>query len=339
MLTRTLTRAEIAELLDIAPEVVDALLESGQLLCQFSKGEPRVPLTQLESFFRDRLMRVYQAEVSRPSEESAAAPVFATPEPLREPAAEVPRESSPAAEASTDREPDREAEPEPSRRQSASRAAVSPAASHDSPDLRAAQRYVPLRPITGMFQDLKFSIVQMSSTGLRIRHNEPLLPGTEGKLSFALLRPARSFVMRARVVWTSLAKSGDERFSISGLRITEHVDRLEHAVELLSGAHELQPERRNLRRRATDAIEALEGISDEEIALVTSAIQKFATDPVEASRWYSRARFALSEESVRRLAPARPREREEVLGIWEYLDRQIDIPKITGVVTWMRTAN
>ena len=81
------------------------------------------------------------------------------------------------------------------------------------------------------------------------------------------------------------------------------------------------------------------GASDDEIAMVTAAIQKFAQDPVEASRWYSRARFALSDEHVRRIAPPRPRDREEVLGIWEYLERQVELEKVAGVVAWSRAAN
>jgi hypothetical protein len=72
------------------------------------------------------------------------------------------------------------------------------------------------------------------------------------------------------------------------------------------------------------------------MALVTAAIERFANDPVEANRWYSRARFSLSDENVRRLAPPRPRDREEVLGIWEYLERQVDIGKIAGVMSWVR---
>jgi len=177
----------------------------------------------------------------------------------------------------------------------------------------------------------------MSSTGLRIRHREPLMPGDEAKVSFALMKPARSFVLRARVVWTSLARSGEEQVSISGLRIIEHADRLSRAVELLQAAHELQRERRITSRRESD-VSHLTGISDDEIALVTGAMRRFANDPVEASRWYSRARFALADEEVRRIAPPRPRDREEVLGIWEYLERQIDLVKVTGVVTWARGA-
>jgi hypothetical protein len=218
---------------------------------------------------------------------------------------------------------------------------VEPEPEAERPDLRSAQRWIPRRQIDGTFNNARFSILQLSATGLRIRHVESLIPGDEAKLSFALMNPARSFVMRARVVWTSVARSedGDATFCISGLRVTEHADRLATAIALLRKVHELAPEERRKTIRSPDAERmgaAIDGVSDEEVALVVRAAQHFANDPLDANRWYARARFAVSDDQVRRDAPPRPRDREEVLGIWEYLERQVEIPKIAGVLTWLR---
>ena len=351
-LTTSLTRDEITRLLGITPEVIDALLDSGQILCHVRRGETRIPLEQLETFFRDSLIRLYQAEV-------APAPAGQTreeqaPEPRQLP--EIWHDAHPRQAEEGDpfedsygetsqpyaSEPDAPfaTAPSPDESSTETDAGVEPLITmesvEDRPDLRIAARYVPLRQISGIIGDVKFTVLQLSATGLRIRHQEQLLPGDEAKLSFALLRPARSVVLRARVVWTSIARAGEDRFSISGLRVVEYAERLVRAIQDLNAVHELQPERRQTSRREHDALTMLSGIRDEEIALVTAAMQKFANDPVEASRWYARARFALSDENVRRAAPQRPREREEVLGIWEYLDRQVDIPKVVGVVAWMR---
>ncbi|HYI10012.1 MAG TPA: PilZ domain-containing protein [Thermoanaerobaculia bacterium] len=327
-LTSSLTPAEVSELLDIPPELVDALLDSGRVLCHVRRGETRVPLAQLEAFFRDALLRVYQGEGMGPE--------------VAEEAQEHPRVAAPPAGAPPAEEHFEEPEAEEPVAQPAAAAPAAPpplaqpAAAPELPDLRIASRYVPLRQISGIFADTKFSILQLSATGLRIRHNEPLMPGEEAKLSFALMKPARSVVVRARVVWTSLARMGEEKFSISGLRATEHADRLEQAIDALRAVHELQPERRARSRRSEDTLSVLSGISDEEMALVTAALEKFTNDPIEANRWYSRARFALADENVRRAAPPRPCDREEVLGIWEYLERQVDISKIAGVMSWVR---
>lgn len=323
-LKHSLSTSEVSALLDLDPAVVDALIDSGRILCHNRRGEVRIPFEQLEAFLRDSLVRLYRAEAA------AEAPIVfeRDPERLPEPAAE------PVIAPAIEPQPEPEAVHPP-----AAAAMAGPAVEPElPPEQRAASRYVPLRQIDGIFGEVKFSMLQMSSSGLRIRHREPLLPGTEAKLSFALLRPARSFVVRARVVWTSIARSAEDRFSISGLRVIEHQERIARAIDLLKAAHELQPERRAQVRRSADGIGPVAEISDDEIALVTNAVQKFAADPVEAGRWYSRARFALSDENVRRAAPARASDREEVLGIWEYLDRQVDIPKIAGIVGWMRQA-
>lgn len=316
-LTKALTRDEVVQQLQVDPSIVEALVESGAVLCHVRGGEARIPLAELENFFRDALVGLYRAEamtaVAAIPEAKAEEPreAVAVPQPAVPVAPVVPMPA--AARELPEEEPEK------------------------SLDLRITTRYVPLRHIDGIFNDQKFTIVQMSKTGLRIRHKGELMPGDEVKISFALMSPAQSFVMRVRVVWTSLARAGDDTFSISGLRVIEHVDRLVRAVDILSASHDLQPERRVSERRKREEL-VLEGVSDDEAALVMAAVQKFAADPVEANRWYSRARFALSDENVRREAPPRPRDREEVLGIWEYLDRKVEIAKVLGVLSWMRKA-
>jgi len=331
-LSTSITREELSELLDVPLDFVDALLDSGKVLCHVKGGQPRIPLAQLEEFFRHALMQVYAKEAGGGQ---AILPVLPDPEPLAaiEPAPMAVEEPSipEPAPAEIARAPLPVPIPAPAVRV--------PQPEPHYAEQRIATRYVPLRQLGGIFGETKFFIMQLSATGMRIRHSEPLMPGDEAKLSFALLKPARSVVVRAKVVWTSMARSGKERFSISGLRIIEHQDRVAAAIDSLRAANELQPERRATSRRATDTMSVLSGVSDEEMALVTAAVQKFATDPVEASRWYSRARFALSDENVRRAAPDKPRDREEVLGIWEYLERQVEIEKIAGVVSWIRNAS
>jgi hypothetical protein len=324
---------ELNELLNLPSGVLDALTDSGRVLCHVRKGENTIPLAQLESFFRETLIRIYQVEASRGA-------MITTPLAAREetPAPAPVEEEKPAAIEAPPAAPVEAVSAEAARTPEPVVFPMPKAEPPESPEHRVATRFVPMRQIDGIFGDERFSILQLSTTGLRIRHRQPLMPGDEAKISFALMKPARSFVMRARVVWTSIARQGEERFSISGLHVIEHGERLVRAIELLQSAHELQPERRERARRETDALLPVEGVTDEEIALVTAAVHRFASDPVEAARWYSRARFALSDDNVRREAPQRPRDREEVLGIWEYLQRQVDIPKIVGVVSWVKRA-
>lgn len=328
----SLSRGELCVALGLPQQLVDELIDSGRVLCHVQRGEVRVPLSEIEKFFREGLVRVYRTIAIH--EVAAAAPVVEA-EPKRE-------EETPAAAFEPEPQPEPEPEAEPAPPPVVAMPVASPKEEEhdDRPDLRMAPRYVPRRQIDGIFGETKFTIVQLSKTGLRIRHTGALMPGDEAKLSFALLANARSVVVRARVVWTSLARSSGDSFSISGVKVIEHQDRLARAIDMLTVSHYLQPERRAARRRdADDEKYILEGVSDDEVAAVMNAMQKFADDPVEANRWYGRGRFALSDEDVRRSAPARPREREEVLGIWEYLERQVEIPKVAGILKWARRAS
>jgi hypothetical protein len=317
-----LTRDEAARLLSLDRTVINALVASGSLLCHVRDGKETIPSAQFETLFRDSLLRLYhaQAVARRPVDEvetaieglelEVPATVGATPEPIigDDTASFLMRS---IGEAPVDEE--------------------------ERPNLRIAPRYIPRKQLSGAFREIKFTILQISATGMRIRHEETLLPGEEARLTFAMVSRSQSFVVRARVVWTSIAQRDDApSFCISGVRVTQNADQLRRAVELLREAREVEPER--ITRRKSAAPSALTGLSDDDVAAIIRAVRHFTADPVEASRWYSRARFSLSEEQVRQAAPTRARDREEVVGIWEYLDRRMDLKAIAGVITWMRNA-
>jgi len=326
-LSASFTRDEVSRIFDLPPETIDSLLSDGRLLCSVVDGEPRVPLEQAERYLRDALLRLYRTAASRIEE--VADTVAGSPFPLAEEA-----EQQAAAD-------DEQPEPAPIVPASPPPARVDKPTEDEQVEFRRSPRYIPRRQIDGIFSDVRFTIVQISTSGLRIRHDLPLAPGDEAKVSFALLNPPRSFVMRARVVWTSVARfeSGGESFCISGIRVIDHAERLARAIEILRSTHDLQPDRRSKPRpevRVDTLATALEGISDDEVALVVQAAQRFASDPLEANRWYSRARFALADEQVRREAPRKPRDREEVLGIWEYLERKVEMGKVAGVLSWVK---
>lgn len=317
-------REEVSELLGLNPAVVDALVTSGTL-----NGET-IPAADLERFFRDSLLRLYQAQAMR-----AAAPAASAPAPAQEAEMEMEIEIEPAAP---------NVEPPPSIVRSYQEEVID---SGERPNQRAGVRYVPRRQIGGVFRDTKFVMLQLSSSGLRIRHDEALRPGDEARLSFAILNPPKSFVMRARVVWTSIAQSGDERsYYISGLRVVENADRLVNAAYLLRTARELQIDESDTgqplpapRTGTRKMPRHVTGLSDEDVVKIIQAVRRLADDPQEAARWYARARFAIADEEVRKAAPRGAREREEVVSVWEYLQRRPDLKTVAGVMQWIRSAN
>lgn len=323
---KSISLHEAQQQFHFTPDLLDSLVRGGHLLCHMRGNEARIPLEQLETFFREGLLRVYRAEAT-----AASLPVVEPPPDETKDETEIALDEAPLAP-----EPVEAAVPEPAP------VAEPSAAPIELPDFRQTPRFIPRRPISGIYDDVKFSVVQLSSGGLRIRHDEEIVPGSEAKVSFALLNPPRSVVLRARVVWTSVAnyESGSEgTFYISGLRVIDHAERLARAIEVLSAAHELQPDRRTFprTRKALDLVGgAPSSVSDDEMALVLKALQTFAGNPMEATRCYSRGKFALADAAVRRDAPQKPREREEVLAVWEYTDHQVAIPKIVDVLSWIR---
>jgi hypothetical protein len=288
------TVEQTAEILDLPPSIVDKLVRSGQLP---SNGSG-VPAAEIQSYLSQSLIRLFRMQATEP-----------VPVPVPEPEA-------PAADTTVIVRSIAEYEED---------------LRGDTPELRVAPRYVPRRQLGGTFRELRFTLLQLSTTGLRIRHDETLRPGDVARLTLSLQRPARTFAMQARVVWTSIAQRGEgPTFCISGLRVLD-LGPLQQVIHPLRAARYLQAD--DGRRRQSSP---LSGLTDEEVASIIRTVRRFASDPVEAGRWYSRARFALADEQIRAAAPQRARDREEVVGVWECLDRKMDIAKVASVVTWLR---
>jgi hypothetical protein len=310
LLTRSrtaLTRREAAQALKLDPSVIEALIDSGALLCRVSRGRETVPFEQLETLFRDSLVRLYYADAEARRRDEAPAPTDAELE-LEPQETEVELEAPAQPEPEISTEPSAVPPEEPVITRTSDEHVV---IGRDTPDNRIAERYVPRRIISGIFNHARFTILQISDSGMRIRHDEPLRPGDEARLTFALLNSTKPFPIRARVVWTSIAQRGDgPTYCISGLRVIENADRLLEAVEALRDQGELEPDKRLSRSRGGQTTPtALTGVSDDDVASIIRAVRKFASDPVEASRWYTRAKFALSDQAVRQAAPTRARER------------------------------
>jgi hypothetical protein len=298
------SREEAARLLAIPRYALDLLIEHKVLPAQVTAGD-------LEAYCRDALLRVYQAAAEQRLASRRA------PEPERELEFDLePHDVSAAGEPPM---LDVVRSFEEGRR------------THDArhAELRRAPRYDTGGELTGKYRDVEFTILEVSATGLRIRHDESLPPGDEARVTFTLPSQA-TITFRARVAWTTISQRGSgPSYCMSGLQVTANVDHLQKAVEYLRTA-----DRRKKAGARTPP--ALVGLSDDDVASIIRAYRRFTSDPVEAGRWYSRARFSVVDETVRRAAPEKARDREEVLGIWEYLERKVAIDAVTNVVGWLR---
>ena len=218
-----------------------------------------------------------------------------------------------------------------------------------APELRASERFVASEPLRGTFGATEVTVFDLGALGAQIEHAQPVRLGTTGRLS--IHRDGVETVVSARVVWSKLSKTPNQQGKYlyrSGLRIEEQ------PTDFLLALHSLA--RGGFIRRDPDALERkrqhienkqqqkqqrqsgsfkpialpAETIPSDQAGIVRQARARLRTHPEEAQKWYNRARYAATDvESA--AAFERVRDRDEVLAVWEYLQRSVPIPVIVRV--------
>ncbi len=211
----------------------------------------------------------------------------------------------------------------------------------DLADARQQQRFVLERPLAGRMLTADATVVEISPQSARIQHDRPLRIGYEGRFSFEIPELQRVWVVRARIVWSRLFSDG----YMSGITVIENEQAMHDAVACLERTGAIVPDTTSLQRkqeahrRKQAARAAMKRVppsdvtlAHEQAALIRATMESLRRDPVAAQRWYSRARYAVAQESVRRLLPVAGRERDEALAIWEALDRRVDLRAICRII-------
>lgn len=218
------------------------------------------------------------------------------------------------------------------------------------PEPRASERFVASEPLTGMFGPVEVTLFDLCPLGAQVEHAHPLRLGISGRLS--IHRDGVETVVSARVVWSKLSQTPNQYGKYlyrSGLRIEEQ------PTEFLLALHSLA--RVGLIRRDPDALERkrqyIENKQQEQLqrqsggfkpiafpegtvpadqaGLVRQARARLRTHPEEAQKWYNRARYAITDMDSSLAASELVRDRDEVLAVWEYLQRSVPIPVIVRV--------
>lgn len=173
------------------------------------------------------------------------------------------------------------------------------------------------------------NVRDLSVTGAQIEHAQPIRPKTQGSLKVEQLDA------KAVVVWCRLAAPGVYR---SGLRIHEQLDLVAAAIrdllgrglvrkqgeETLRKRQEAQRERDEAAARLIGGAAKPIGPTTEQILLIRQARERMLLHPEDGVKWYNRARATATEDQLRMAASGRPN-REDVLAVWEYLERSIDL--------------
>jgi hypothetical protein len=198
---------------------------------------------------------------------------------------------------------------------------------------RSTARFNPEGPFAATFIvngiSVQVNVRDLSVTGAQIEHPNALRPGTRGALV------VESLNAKTTVVWSRLSAPGVYR---SGLRIHEQLDIVAATIRDLLGRGLVRKQGEETLRKRQEALLEREratarliapavkviGPTEEQVLLIRQARERMLMHPEDAVKWYNRARVTASEDHMRIAESGRPN-REDVLAVWEYLERSIDL--------------
>ena len=216
----------------------------------------------------------------------------------------------------------------------------------DVSELRVTERFRTAEALTGSFGSASVTLIDVSATGAQIEHSQPLRIGTRARLWFKRVDVAVN--LQAVTIWSHLSKTPNVQGKYlyhSGLRIETDTSDFDYALQAMLDHGVLSPDRESLERKKKRALERIAEknnrptmkvlrpefeIPAETQLLIEHARKRLLADPVEAQRWYPRAKYAITQGTAT-LAVDSIRNREDVLAVWEYLERSVEISTIVLV--------
>lgn len=216
------------------------------------------------------------------------------------------------------------------------------------PAPRSAYRFRIQEPLKGRFGNVNVSICDLSERGLQIEHVEALPQGYSATLSYTIPGRERQIDLHGEIRWSVPDASGAGLGFRSGVSIDANSEALSSSLDLFirKGIARLDRGKKgpSEARVVVSAGKAEETSATADSASVRSSRNEAGVNPVEqravqqarerlassfdeSLRWYNRARYALAEEPVRRAVEG-IRHKEDVLAVWEFLGRTIDIATI-----------
>ncbi len=218
-------------------------------------------------------------------------------------------------------------------------------------ELRSAARFSITRPIAGTFGPADVTIIDLSITGAKIEHPQALRVGTRARL--AVVHGDASATVPAIVVWSHLSKSANSAgkyLYVTGIRVEAFQQELAIALNALFKQGIARKDLESLEKKRIRLLERLSArarpglriitmtssVSADQVLLVQHARERLLANPEEASKWYNRARYAITHGRDSTI-PEAMRNREDVLAVWEYLERSIDVTTVAAVFEKLRS--
>lgn len=216
--------------------------------------------------------------------------------------------------------------------------------SSDIKDLRTIERYVVAEPLSGSFGAAAVTLMDIAEQGAQIEHAQPLRLGARARLWFKRGDVASS--VHAMVIWSRLSEKPNDEGKLlyrSGLRVEGAEENFAPAIQALADHGVIRRDTESLERKRRKFVEReqeksskpsvkmirTEDVSPDQALLIHHARERLQNDPEEARKWYNRARYAIVESSSPIAAEIRGR--EDVLAVWEYLERSVPLSVIVRV--------
>lgn len=152
--------------------------------------------------------------------------------------------------------------------------------------------------------------------------------------------------MQAEIIWCRLSTTAapdGKLLYLSGLRFDETTPDLSDAIAELVELEKLRPDHDSLQKKrkkktskrsrpgrgssTMKVIRQHRRIDEDTLLLVKQAWNYMKQNPVEANKWYNRGKFALTDSDAPKL-----HNRDDVLAIWEYLERIVPLDRIEWVL-------
>lgn len=208
---------------------------------------------------------------------------------------------------------------------------------------RQEERYQVVEALSGSFGAAAIRILDLSQQGMQIEHPQPLRLATRSRLWFK--RGDVALSVQGLVIWSRLSKTPNQEGKLlyrSGIRLTGDSDEMTSAIQALSDRGVIQRDLESLDRKrkliqqrederaapkTTVKLLRIEStVSPDETLLIQHARDRLMAHPDEARVWYDRARYSIVETGV--AVAAEIRNREDVLAVWEYLERSLPLSTI-----------
>ena len=220
-------------------------------------------------------------------------------------------------------------------------------------DSRAFPRFVLLDPITGNFGGTDIKIIEIAEGGMQIEHASTITVRAKARVEFRLGDVSTS--LTAILVWSCLSKTTNQQgglFYRSGIKVDDPEKRMSQIIPALAAVGRIRPDDQPLEREraklaALDqakhaaAREKLIGlhnlVPNDQFLLIQQARKYLRSHPKEALNWYNRAKYAIASDKTQ-LDEMNLPHREEVFGVWEYLERSIDLVTIARAFEMMKQA-